>query len=338
MPLTPRIPDNIVVHLGAPDSEALNVTVPFSDYIKNVASSEIYPTWPRQALLANILAVTSVALNRVYTGYYRQRGYDFDITSSPAYDQTFIYQRDIFDSISDAVDELDFSYLRRRGNVEPLFAQFCDGVEIECEGLRQWETVALADGGAGYEEIIEEAYGPEVEIVRDPEREVGTPAPSIPLSEGDSGPFVEIMQRRLNRISANYPGIPKIYPIDGFFGASTGDAVRKFQEVFGLTPDGIVGPATWNKISAIYTAVKRLSSLSSEGITVSELESRFEFELDEGDSSANVFALQYYLAYIALFIPSVERVTADGDFGENTRLAVESYQRTYGLPVTGVVD
>ena len=339
MPIYPTIPENIVVHLGAPDSPAMNVTESFADYIKNVASSEIYPSWPEEAIKANVMAQISVALNRVYTNYYRRRGYDFDITSSPAYDQTYVYQRDVFDNVSRIVDELYDSYLRREGNVEPLFAQFCDGIEVNCDGLKQWQSVELAENGLNYEQIIERFYGTDTEIVRNvPVAGRVQISPEYPLGEGDTGPAVEILQTRLNRISANYPGIPKIFPADGFFDSSTLNAVRKFQEVFSLTPDGIVGPATWNRINAIYGAVKRLSALSSEGLAVSELNTSYESELSVGDESPGVFALQYYLAYISLFIPSVMPVIADGSFGEATRNSVISYQKTYGIEPSGVVD
>lgn len=336
---TPTIPESIVVHLGSPDSNAANVTTSFQDYIKNVASSEIYPTWPEEAIKANILAQISVALNRVYTGYYRRRGYNFDITNSPAYDQTYIYDRDIFDNISQIVDEIFDSYIRREGTVEPLFAQFCDGVEINCEGLKQWETVELAEAGLNYREIIERSYGGDVEIITGvPVKNIGPTAPLRALSEGDSGSDVEIMQRRLNRISANYPGIPKIYPVDGFFDTTTTEAVKKFQEVFNLTPDGIIGRATWNKINAIYTAVKRLSDIRSEGLTLEDIDTRYERELSIGATGNSVYTLQYYLAYISLFVPTVTSPTVDGSFGEGTRDAVISYQNTYGLTESGVVD
>lgn len=336
---TPTIPESIVVHLGSPDSNALNVTTTFQDYIKNVASSEIYPTWPNEAIKANILAQISVALNRVYTGYYRRRGYSFDITNSPAYDQTYIYGRDIFENISEIVDEIFDSYLRREGTVEPLFAQFCDGVEINCEGLKQWETVELANAGLNYVEIIKRSYGEDVEIVTDvPVENLGPTAPTRALVEGDSGSDVEIMQKRLNRISANYPGIPKIPNPDGFFDTTTRDAVIRFQEVFNLTPDGIIGRATWNRINAIYTAVKRLSSITSEGLTLEDIDTSYERELAIGVTGSGVYTLQYYLAYISLFVPTVLSPTVDGSFGEGTRDAVISYQGSYGLNETGIVD
>ena len=339
MPTQPTIPEQIVIHLGAPDSDAMNVTESFPDYIKNVASSEIYPTWPEEALRANILAQISVALNRVYTRFYRNNGKNFDITSSPAYDQTYVYQRDIYENISEIVDEIFNSYIRRSGNIEPLFAQFCDGVEIQCDGLTQWGSVELADQGLNYEEILRSFYGEDIEIVRNvPIGNIPTYAPEVPLGEGDSGRNVELIQIRLNRISRNFPGIPKITPTDGFFDNRTTDAVRKFQEVFGLVVDGIVGKATWNRINFIYNSVKELYQITSEGLTQEELQTTFPGSLSEGSSGVGVLSLQYYLAYISLFVPSVISVAFDGDFGPATTNSVLSYQKTYGLNQTGVVD
>ena len=211
MPFTPEIPETIVVHLGAPDDpNAQNVSESFASYIKNVASSEIYPTWPIEAIKANIYAQMSVALNRVYTDYYRVRGYDFDITGSPAYDQTYVYQRDIFENISQIVDEIFDSYIRRKGQIEPLYAVFCDGVEVNCDGLKQWESVTLAESGMNYLEILKYFYGDDIEIVTNvPVQNRPLSAPPVTLGRGDTGRDVELIQIRLNRISANYPGIPK---------------------------------------------------------------------------------------------------------------------------------
>ncbi len=339
MPNTPRIPETIVVHLGSPNSDAQNVTVSFSDYIKNVASSEIYPTWPEEALKANILAQISVALNRVYLEYYRSRGKDFDITSSPAYDQTFIYQRDIYESISKIVDELFDSYIRREGFVEPLFARFCDGVEVRCDGLEQWGTVELANEGLDYFSILKRFYGDNIELVEDvPVDNITGSAPAVSIVEGDTGGEVELIQRKLNRIAVNYPGIPKIYPVDGFFGDSTLASIKKFQEVFDLTADGIVGRATWYKIQLVYNAVKKLQETSSEGLRLSDINTTFGRDLREGDRSDGVLVLQYYLSYISLFIPTVPSVDYDGAFGPQTTEAVKAFQRTYGLEENGVVD
>lgn len=336
---TPRIPEQIVVHLGAPDSDAMNVTESFADYIKNVASSEIYPTWPREALIANIIAQISVALNRVYTEFYRSRGYNFDITSSPAYDQTYVYGRDIFSNISEIVDEIFDSYIRRQEFIEPLFAEFCDGVEVNCNGLSQWGSVNLAEEGRDYFSILQNYYGNDIVLEENvPVDNIPTSAPAVTLREGDTGRDIELIQRKLNRISTNFPGIPKIYPADGFFDRSTTDAVRKFQEVFNLDPDGLVGRATWNQIQFIYNAVKKLYTVNSEGLRITDVTTRYTENLSEGSSGDGVLTIQYYLSYIALFVPSVADAALDGDFGPSTANAVRSFQRTYGLPETGVVD
>lgn len=335
----PRIPEQIVVHIGSPDSDGMNVTESFADYIKNVASSEIYPTWPEEALRANILAQISVALNRVYTEFYRSRGYNFDITSSPAYDQTYVYGRDIFGNISEIVDEIFDSYIRRQEFIEPLFATFCDGVEVNCDGLSQWGSVELANQGLDYFSILRNYYGNDILIERDvPVENIPSSAPPVTLREGDTGRDVELIQRKLNRISTNYPGIPKIYPTDGFFDSSTTDAVRKFQEVFGLDQDGLVGRATWNQIQFIYNAVKKLYTVNSEGIRITDVSTRFSDTLSEGSSGEGVLTVQYYLSYIALFVPTVIEAAMDGSFGPATANAVRSFQRTYGLPETGEVD
>lgn len=339
MPYYPSIPEKIVIHLGAPSSDAMNVSESFSDYIKNVASSEIYPTWPEEALKANILAQISVALNRVYTQYYRSSGRDFDITSSPAYDQTYVYGRDIFSNISRLVDEVFNSYIRREGVLEPLFAQFCDGVEVNCQGLSQWGSVELANQGLNYVDILKNYYGNDIELITNvPVEDISGRVPLADLREGDQGQDVEFVQIRLNRISQNFPGIPRIEPVDGFFDVSTTRAVEKFQEIFDLAVDGIVGKATWYKIQFIYNAVKNLYTLNSEGLRISELETKFENTLKLGDSSPGVITVQYYLAYIALFVSTVIAPAVDGVFGEGTREAVISFQKTYGLSESGVVD
>ncbi len=339
MPSNPTIPEQIVIHLGSPDSDAINVTETFANYIKNVASSEIYPTWPEAALRANILAQISVALNRVYTEFYRSRGYNFDITNSPAYDQTYVYQRDIFENISQIVDEIFDSYIRREGNIEPLFAEFCDGIEVQCNGLYQWGSVELAEEGLDYFSILQNYYGNDIVIERNvPVENTPSSAPPVTLREGDTGRDIELIQRKLNRISTNFPGIPKIYPADGFFGPSTTAAVRKFQEVFNLVPDGLVGRGTWNEIQSIYNAVKRLYSINSEGLTVTDVTTRYTQDLSEGDSGEGVLTIQYYLSYIALFVPTVIAAAMDGSYGAATANAVRSFQKTYGIPETGVVD
>ena len=337
MPLLPTVPETITVHLGLPSSNAQNVTVSFPDYIKNVASSEIYPTWPESAIRANIYAQISYALNRVYTRYYPSRGFDFDITSSTAFDQSFVYGRDIFENISRIVDEIFNSYLRRRGSIEPLFAAYCDGVRVSCDGLSQWGSVALAEEGLTPYEILTTYYGDDIDIVSDAPIGDAPSVPLIPLAEGQIGPNVELLQRRLNRISANYPAIPKIYPINGVFGPSTTEAVKEFQRVFDLSPDGVVGPATWYRILYIYNGIKRLSELNSEGLTLGEISTQYPSLLQSGSEGVGVLVLQYYLSYISSFVPTVPAVTVDGYFGADTERAVRAFQSTYGLPEDGIV-
>ena len=338
MPNTPYIPQTITVHLGPPSEPAQNVTLSFPDYIKNVASSEIYPTWPESALRANIYAQISFALNRVYTEYYRSRGYDFDITNSTAFDQSFVYGRDIFENISDIVDEIFNSYLVRQGFIEPLFAQYCDGDRVTCAGLSQWGSLALAQQGYTPYEILTYYYGDDIDIVKtDDVRGITASVPPVPLRRGSSGPDVELIQRRLNRIATNYPAIPKVYPTNGVFGQTTEDAVRAFQRAFGLTEDGIVGEATWYRIQYIYNAVKRLSDLYSEGLTLSDISLQYPSALALGSSGQGVEVLQYYLRYIAQFVPTVPTVEVDGAFGPSTEAAVRAFQSAYGLTPDGVV-
>ncbi len=333
------VPEYITVHLGSPDSDALNVRVPFADYIKNVASSEVYPTWPDAALRANILAQTSFALNRVYTEYYRARGYDFDITNSTAYDQSYIEGRDIFDNVSRIVDQTFNDYIVRRGSVEPLFAAYCDGIEVQCRGLSQWGSLELAEQGYLAYEILQNYYGEDIDIIYNaPVSELGSSYPGVPLRLGDVFEEVRIIQYELNRISDNYPSISKIPIVNGVYGPQTENAVRDFQSVFGLDVDGIVGKASWYKIKAIYNAVKRLSEVTSEGVSPEEATALFASRLSIGDSGAYVRSLQIYLATLAFFDASYPAVAVDGIFGEETERAVRYVQSQNGLEENGIVD
>lgn len=335
----PFIPRTITVHLGAPDADAPNVTLPFADYIANVASSEIYPTWPENAIRANIYAQVSFALNRIYTEFYRNRGYDFDITNSTAYDQSFVAGREFFENVGQIADELFTNYVVRQGSVEPLFTQYCDGVEVKCGGLSQWGTVTLAEQGLTPYEILQYYYGDDISIVRDaPVADITGTVPPVPLRLGSGGDEVRSVQIRLNRISDNYPSIPKIAIPDGVFSYDTEDAVRRFQEVFSLTPDGIVGPATWYRIQLIYNAVKRLNELDSEGIKLSEVTQQYERELSEGDTGTEVSNVQYLISYLSQFYDTIPAVAIDGSFGAATTDAVRSVQRTFDLPITGTID
>ena len=336
--ITPYVPQRITVHLGAPNSNAENVTVSFSDYVKNVASSEIYPTWDESALRANILAIVSFALNRVYTEFYRSRGYDFDITSSTAYDQFFVNGRSYFDNVARLVDELFNDYLRRPGFVEPLAAKFCNGTTVTCEGLSQWGSQNLAQRGYTSTQILKSYYG-DVEIVTNaPIQGITSSYPGTPLRRGFTGPSVVTVQVSLNRISQNYPAIPKIPAVDGIFGSQTEAAVRKFQEIFNLTPDGIVGPATWYALVRIYVAVTNLAELRSQGQRFYVNSWAVTDPIEQGDRGIKVEHLQYMLSILSAYIPEIPPVAIDGVFGNATRTAVIAAQRRFGLPQTGIVD
>jgi len=336
---TPFIPETITVHLGSPDSNASNVTVSFPDYVKNVASSEIFPTWPENALRANIYVITTFALNRIYTEWYRSRGYDFDITSSTQYDQKFINGREIFENISMLVNELFNDYVRRQGSIEPLFTAFCNGTTVTCSGLSQWGTVTLANRGMTPYEILQYYYGDDIDIVKNAPVKTAMPSfPGIALEVGSAGNDVKSMQIYLNRISRNYPAIPKIPAADGIFGAATEEAVKVFQSVFGLRQTGIIDEATWYKITYIYTSVKRIAELNSEGIRLEDISRQYSEELKIGMQSPEISVLQYYLAVIGAYYEAVVPVQVTGYFGEETEKSVRSFQRVFGLPQTGVVD
>ena len=335
--VTPFIPEKITVHLGAPSANAPNVTVPFTDYVKNVVSSEIYPTWDESALRANILAIVSFALNRVYTEFYRSRGYDFDITNSTAFDQFFVNGRSYFENVSELVDELFNDYLRRPGFVEPLAAKFCNGTTVTCEGLSQWGSQNLAQQGYSSDQILRSYYGNVETVLNAPIFGNTSSYPGTPLRIGSSGPNVVIVQTELNRISQSYPAIPKIPVVDGIFGSRTEAAVRKFQEIFNLTADGIVGKATWYALVRLYNAVTRLSELRSQGQQFYAINWSPPGGLQTGDTGEKVSLLQYMLSVLSEYIPGIPPVTVDGVYGSATRAAVLAAQRRFRLPETGTV-
>lgn len=334
----PYVPQEITVHLGTPSSNAPNVTVPFSDYVKNVASSEIYPTWEESALRANILAIVSFALNRVYTEFYPSRGYDFDITNSTAYDQFFVNGRSYFENVSRLVDELFNDYLRRPGFVEPLAAKFCNGTTVTCEGLSQWGSQNLAQQGYTSDQILRSYYGNVETVVNAPIRGITSSYPGTPLRQGSTGPNVVVLQVSLNRIAQNYPAIPKIPAADGNFGPKTEASVRAFQRIFGLTEDGIVGRGTWYEIVRLYTAVTSLAELRSQGQQFYAINYAPPNALQIGDSGDKVRHLQYMLAVLSTYISEIPSVTVDGIYGSATRAAVLAAQRRFRLPETGTVD
>ena len=335
----PYVPEFITVHLGPASQSAENVTVSFPDYIKNVASSEIYPTWELSALRANILAQISFALNRVYTEYYVSRGYPFQITSTTATDQKFIKGRNIFDNIDRLVDDIFNDYIRRQGFGEPLAAKFCSGTTVTCDVLSQWGRQELAQQGLDSMAILRRYYGNDIELVVEaPVQGLQNSYPGSPLRRGAAGPDVVVVQTVLNRIGQNYPAIPKIQPVDGVFGQQTEEAVRRFQEIFGLTADGVVGKATWYRLVSLYVGVNRLSELVSEGQRMFGIPFQAPQAVSEGSPRNQVLMVQYFLSILAQFDPLIPFVTLDGIYGPATRQAVRSFQTAQGIPVTGTVD
>lgn len=332
------IPNPITVHLGAPGSSAANVQVSFPDYVKNVASSEIYPTWPAAALTANIYAIITFALNRIYTEWYRSRGYDYDITNSTAYDQYFVPGRPIYESISRIVDEIFNQYVRRQGQEAPYFTSFCNGSTATCQGMSQWGTVTLANQGRTPLEILRTFYPLDIEIA---ETNIITGVlssyPGTALRVGSTGLDVQTIQTYLDRIRRNYPAIPIINDEPGTFGSSTNAAVTKFQSIFGLAPDGIVGKSTWYKISSLYTGVTRLAELDSEGSSLGIGTVPPSSVLQQGSRGQDVITLQYLLDVISQYYPSVPAPAQDGIFGSGTRQAVVAFQNAMQITPDGIV-
>lgn len=336
--LRPYIPETVTVHLGPPDAPAENVTVSFTDYIKNAVSSEIYPTWPEDAIRANIYAIVTFTLNRIFTEWYRSRGYDFDITNSTQYDQAFSPGREIYENIAMLVDRQFNEYAVKEGSIEPYFTRFCNGTTSRCDGLSQWGTVDLAQQGKTPLEILQTYYGEDLRLIRNaPVQNIALSYPGVPLRLGDSDNEVKIIQTQLNRIAANFPAIPTIQVENGVFGPDTQESVRRFQSIFNLPVTGEVDKATWYKIKQLYVGVKSLSDLISEGI--SEQEATLPYgELLPGESGPQIRVLQYYLNVIAYFNPLLNLLPINGVYDETTRKAVEAFQQAFSLPVTGEVD
>lgn len=257
------IPEFVIVHDGPPgDASAQNYYVRYRDYIKNVASSEIYATWPEASIIANILAIQSFTLNRVYTEWYRNRGYDFTITNSTAYDHKWVAGRNIFDNISTLVDSIFSNYLSRPNVQQPILTQYCDGKQVTCPGwMTQWGSKYLADDGYTASQIIKYFYGNDM-YINETSEIAGVPAswPGYDLTEGMSNEKIRQMQGQLNVISEGYPLVPKV-AVDGVFGPGTREAVEVFQGIFGLPPTGVVDFPTWYKISEIYVGVSRIAEL-----------------------------------------------------------------------------
>lgn len=332
------IPNPITVHMGTPSSNASNIQVSFPDYVKNVASSEIYPTWPTAALTANIYAIITFALNRIYTEWYRSRGYSYDITNSTAYDQYFVYGRPIYESISRIVDQIFNEYVRRQGQIAPYFTSFCSGSTVTCQGMSQWGTVTLANQGRTPLEILRTYYPLDIEIAEaSAVSGILSSYPGTALREGSTGLDVQTIQTYLGRIRRNYPAIPVITDEPGVFGLSTKAAVTRFQDVFGLSPDGVVGKSTWYKISSLYAGVARLAELDSEGNTLGIGTVPPNSILRQGSRGQDVITLQYLLDVVSEYYPSVPAPAQDGIFGSGTAQAVTAFQTAAGISADGIV-
>ncbi len=326
------IPENITVHLGPPNVRAENVNISFIDYIKNVASSELYPTWPESALRANIYAIISVAMNRIYTEWYRTQGYNFDITSSTAYDQSFVLDRGTYDNISAIVNDIFDEYIVREGRIEPLFAQFCDGRISQCDGMYQWGSVDLANSGYEPIEILKYYYGDDISIISN--AVVGNTIETFAgdLKFGDTGPYVQIAQIMLNRISTNFPAIP-VQVVDSYFGPLMESIVIKFQQIFNLPVTGIIDKGTWHELRQIYNAVNKLAELASTGMLIKDIPidvTRYP--------STYIQIIQYFLNVISSYYPTVPAVDLSGIRDPQTNQAIIEFQKTIGLEGTGSLD
>ena len=333
----PVVPNTITVHLGKPDEPARDITVPFTEYISNVASSELYPTWPKSSLTANIYAIISFALNRVYNEWYRSKGYNFDITSSPIYDQTFIENRSTYENINNIVEEIFNNYVVKGNQIQPYFTRYCDGRKTQCDGLSQWGSVTLANQGQDALAILRTYYGNDISIKYDaPVGDNTEGYPGYEVGLGSAGNPVLAIQRDLRRIRQNYPAIPNINTTLGIYDEETVAAVKKFQEIFSLPVTGIVDKATWYKIKYIYTSVKKLSDLYSEGLTETEATFLYEDELNYGDTGIEVEHIHYFLDAIAFLDPDIPRLQTNSIYNDNSIAMVKAFQSKYGLPVTGV--
>ena len=334
------VPKTITVHLARPNVSARDVTISFRDYIANVASSEVYPTWPEQALRANIHCQISLALNRIYTEWYPSRGYSFNISGSPGVDQAYVHGRTVFDVMVRLTDDIFNTYLRKAGTVNPYYSEYCDGKTVSCPGLKQWGTVTLAEQGSDALSILRHYYGSSIEIVRTSNiADIPESYPGSPLRQGARGASVFTLQRQLNRITKDYPFFGDL-TVDGVFGEQMAATVKRFQKQFSLTADGVVGRQTWYKISYIYVSVKDLAELTSEGETSSGVLSDGTWGgtvLRTGSRGGAVEQLQFWLNTISQYVASIPSVSVDGSFGSRTAAAVRAFQRRYGLAVDGVV-
>ena len=336
----PYIPEYIIVHLGNPSSNDKNLRVRFVEYIKNVASGEIYPNWPDAAIRANVYAIISFALNRYYNEWYRSSGYNFDITSSSQYDQSFSEDRQFFERIYVIVDEIFNSYIVRSGQVQPLFATYCDGRVSTCNGLSQWGTVSLANQGKGALDILKNYYGKDIRIVSNVDvLDNFESFPGYNLTIGDASDGIRLLKIQLNRIGRNYPAIPAIINDTIFFDVELENVIKKFQSIFTIPVTGVIDNATWYKIKYLYNAVKDISNLYSEGIKLEEVELKYPKVLKLGNTGEYIRELNYFLNTIAYFDESIPYVKLTStSFTEQTKDDVEAFQKKYNMEITGEVD
>ena len=334
------IPKKITVHLGKPSANVRNVSVSFQSYIANVASSEVYPTWPEQALRANILAQISLALNRIWTEWYPSRGFNFNITGSPGYDQAYVAGRTIFAVMERLTAELFNTYVRRTGDAEPYYTEYCDGKTVSCPGMKQWGTVDRANAGLNALQILRYYYGSRVQLITTNNlAAIPSSYPGTPLRRGATGTNVNILQRQLARIAKDYPFFGKP-AVTGTFDEATEKSVRAFQKQFSLGVDGVVGKATWYKISYIYVSVKDLAELTSEGEAFTGVQSAGGWPgvvLRRGATGAEVEQVQFWLSSLAQFDSALVKVNVDGNYGATTERAVRVFQEKNGLTADGVV-
>ena len=337
---TPVVPTGITVHIGPPEEAGKNITVTFPEYIKNVASNEIYPSWPADAIKANILAQISFALNRVYNEWYPSQGYNFDITSSPAYDQTFNEDSQFFENISQIVDDIFNNYIVKDDQVQPLFAAYCDGINTTCDGLSQWGSVELARQGLSPTEILKRYYGDDIRIVYNAPVSPNIPSyPGFHFRLGSAGNYVRQLKVQLNRISNNYPAIPKIEEENIFFTTDMEESVKAFQEIFDLPVTGTVDKATWYEVKYLYNAVKKVADLASEGISIEEVEFPYGETLQLGETGPYIRPLNYLLNFLSYFNQDIPKLNLSGEeFTENTKEMVIAFQTSNNIEANGIVD
>ena len=337
---TPVVPTEITVHIGSPEEAGKTITVPFPEYIKNVASNEIYPSWPADAIKANILAQISFALNRVYNEWYPSLGYNFDITSSPAYDQTFKEDSQFFENISQIVDDIFNNYIVKGDQVQPLFAAYCDGINTTCDGLSQWGSVELARQGLSPTEILKRYYGNDIRIIYNAPVSPNIPSyPGFPFRLGSAGNYVRQLKVQLNRISNNYPAIPKIEEENIFFTTDMEESVKAFQEIFDLPVTGTVDKATWYEVKYLYNAVKKVANLASEGISIEEVQFPYGETLQLGDTGPYIRPLNYLLNFLSYLDTDIPKLNLSGEeFTEDTKEMVIAFQTSNNIEADGIVD